>query len=97
MTKVFLISFLLLTVSCFLLTVFFLLSNHRAKAKNTPLDLIGRTAIVHSELNPKGAVLANGDLWFAKSRNHQTIETGRKVKVVGTNNHLLEVDLNEID
>ncbi|GEM_PF-2150199 len=88
---------LLFVAFCFLIFVFFLLSNHHAKAKNTPLDLIGKTAIVHSELNPKGTVLSNGDLWFAESYNQRTIEIGRKVKIVGTNNHLLEVDLNEID
>jgi membrane-bound ClpP family serine protease len=93
MENTILIKAALIFVVCFLSFVIclFTLFRHRAKAQKKELDLIGKTAIVQTELSPKGAIITNDELWLAQSCNEVKIPIGSKVKIVGVKGHLLEV------
>ena len=93
MEKIFLIKAALIFVFCLLTFALCLLAffRHRAKAQKKELDLIGKTAIVQTELSPKGAIITNGELWLAQSCDEVKVKIGSKVKIVGVKGHLLEV------
>lgn len=83
--------FFVFSFSVLLLSLFFYLL-HRAKATKKTLDLIGKVAIVQTELSPQGAILVNGDLWLAMTNENQSISVGSKVYIVKMEGHLLQVD-----
>jgi membrane-bound ClpP family serine protease len=83
---------LILCSASVLLIVLFFFQLHRAKATKITLDLIGKVAIVQTELNPQGAIIINGDLWLAMTNEDETISVGKKVKVVNLKGHMLQVD-----
>lgn len=96
--KINLIKMFLPFALCLLPFAFFLYLRHREKAKKKKLDLIGKVAIVQTELSPRGAILANGELWLAETVNHnEKILVGSKVRIIKTNGHLLAVDSNVFD
>jgi membrane-bound ClpP family serine protease len=66
-------------------------SRHK-KAATGELNLMGAVASVETTLEPEGSVLIRGELWRARSLAGQTIERGRRVRVVGASGHLLEVE-----
>ena len=69
-----------------------LLSRH-LKASLRPLRPVGRLASVERPLTPEGAVLVDGELWQARTRDGSSIPKGRSnVRVVGVRGHLLEVE-----
>lgn len=55
------------------------------------IQLLGATGIVHTDLNPEGAVLIAGELWSARSIDGTTIAAEKPVKVVRVEGHLLLV------
>jgi membrane-bound ClpP family serine protease len=48
-------------------------------------------AIVNTDLNPRGSVLANGELWTAQTVYGNPISSQTKVTIVGFQDHLLLV------
>ncbi len=72
--------------------VVFLYRLKKARAA-MPLRLAGETGVVNSELNPKGSVLIDGELWPARSSNGNTIYVNQGVRVVGVENGWLLVEI----
>jgi membrane-bound serine protease (ClpP class) len=68
-----------------------LLSRHQ-KAATGQLKLMETVAVVETTLEPEGAVLIEGELWRARSRQAGRVERGERVRVVGAGGHLLEVE-----
>jgi membrane-bound serine protease (ClpP class) len=66
-------------------------SRHK-KAATRELNLMGAVASVETTLEPEGSVLIRGELWLARSLDGTMIERGRRVRVMGANGHLLEVE-----
>ena len=56
------------------------------------LVLLGAIAFVETTLEPEGSVLVRGELWRARVRTGASVERGQSVRVVGANQHLLEVE-----
>lgn len=70
----------------------------RAQGQQASADaeqLVGRTAVVRSMLNPEGHVFVDGNLWRAKAPDEAgKVKTGTPVRVVGLDDRLtLEVEL----
>jgi len=61
-----------------------------SKPKTGDKGLIGEIGVVKKEIDPKGKVFVHGELWNATSKGR--IEEGVKVKVIGINNLILEVE-----
>jgi membrane-bound serine protease (ClpP class) len=51
---------------------------------------VGEIGIVKKALAPEGKVFVHGELWNARSE--QTIEEGKKVRVINVMNLMLEVE-----
>ncbi|PYS48107.1 MAG: hypothetical protein DMF68_14150 [Acidobacteria bacterium] len=64
-------------------------SRHK-KAASTEIELIGAIGLVETTLEPEGSVLIRGELW--RARADLKIERGRRVRVVGAHDHLIEVE-----
>ena len=63
------------------------------KRKGTgPIELIGETARVDTELDPEGTVIVCGELWRAKSKTGAVISAGAQVRVVAFVEHLALVE-----
>ena len=62
------------------------------RAATGEIDLLGALASVETTLAPEGSVLVRGELWRARLRTGGNLERGRKVRVVGAIDHLLEVE-----
>jgi membrane-bound ClpP family serine protease len=56
------------------------------------LPTVNSTAIVNTELNPRGSVLANGELWTARTLRGNSIARQTEVTIVGFHNHFLLVE-----
>lgn len=82
---------LALVVLLMLLLLVAAMSRHR-KAAMGELELIGATAAVETMLGPQGSVLVRGELWPARSSTGDTIERGRRVRIVGARGLLLQVE-----
>ncbi|HMF57849.1 MAG TPA: NfeD family protein [Pyrinomonadaceae bacterium] len=67
------------------------LSRHK-KAGTGELNLIGARATVEKTLRPEGYIAVRGELWPARARAGETLESGSPVIVVGARGHLLEVE-----
>ena len=63
----------------------------RSRKRRPNLPAVSSTAIVNTDLNPKGSVLANGELWTAEALNQTSIPRQTKVTIVGFQDHLLLV------
>lgn len=81
---------LFLTLIFFSLLLFIVASSRSHKMRNEDQNLVGLTAIAETDLDLLGIVLINGEAWKASSRIK--ILKGTKVKVVGTEGVLLEVE-----
>ncbi|HZH90940.1 MAG TPA: NfeD family protein [Pyrinomonadaceae bacterium] len=66
------------------------MSRHQKNA-GRPLQLEGRVGVVLEALEPEGAVLVDGELWRARTRDGDRIARGR-VRIVGARGHWLEVE-----
>ena len=54
-------------------------------------ELIGSDGTVSTRLAPVGSILIKGELWPAGTNDEQIVETGTRVKVVGSRGHVLKV------
>jgi membrane-bound ClpP family serine protease len=63
----------------------------RSKKRRPCLPLVCSSAVVNTDLNPRGSVLADGDLWIAEAWDRKPIPHQTKVTVVGFRDHLLLV------
>ena len=61
-----------------------------AKPRTGERGLAGEIGVVKQTLDPHGKVFVHGELWFARSR--ETIPEGARVRVVGVDNLILEVE-----
>jgi membrane-bound ClpP family serine protease len=66
--------------------------SRRQKRTAGDLALVSSSALVTSALSPDGAVLVQGELFFARSQNGNPIPASTPVKVVGVSQHLLLVE-----
>ncbi|HEX5836040.1 MAG TPA: NfeD family protein [Pyrinomonadaceae bacterium] len=64
----------------------------RNRKRRPRLPAVSSTAIVNSDLNPRGSVLAGGELWAAETTGGNTVRTDTRVTIVGFRNHLLLVE-----
>jgi membrane-bound ClpP family serine protease len=64
----------------------------RSRKRRPRLPAVYSTAVVNTDLNPNGSVLAGGELWNAESKHGKSIPTDATVTVVGFRNHLLLVE-----
>ncbi len=70
------------------------LSTRRRPARTGGVDLIGRRAVVRSELNPQGQVFVGGSLWRAKTSNPElVVPAGEWVEVRELEGLTLSVDV----
>jgi len=63
----------------------------RSRKRRPQVPAVFSTAIVNTDLNPRGSVLAGGELWTAEA-THGTIRSEATVTIVGFRNHLLLVE-----
>jgi membrane-bound ClpP family serine protease len=63
----------------------------RSKKRRPHFPAISSTAIVNTDLNPRGSVLTNGELWTAQTAHGNLITRQTKVTIVGFQDHLLLV------
>jgi membrane-bound ClpP family serine protease len=54
-------------------------------------SLLSASGVVTHSIDPTGAILINGELFFATSGHGEVISSSTNVKVVGSNNHQLLV------
>ena len=66
----------------------------RSRKRRARLPAVPSTAIVNTDLNPRGSVLANGELWNAQTLHGNSIARQTKVTIVGFHNHVLLVENN---
>lgn len=64
----------------------------RNKKRRPRLPAVSSTATVNTDLNPRGSVLAGGELWNAETTHGNSIHRDATVTVVGFRNHLLLVE-----
>ena len=62
------------------------------KSASHQLKVIGAVGIVETQLDPEGAVIVNGELWRARLNDATSAIGKSKVRVVGTQGHLLLVE-----
>ena len=55
------------------------------------IQLLGAAGVVHTDLDPEGAVLIEGELWSARSIDGTTIPAQQPIEVVRVEGHLLLV------
>jgi membrane-bound ClpP family serine protease len=63
----------------------------RSNKRRPHLPSVSSTAIVNTDLNPRGSVLADGELWTAQTVYGNPISSQTKVTIVGFQDHLLLV------
>ena len=64
----------------------------RNRKRRPHLPPLASIAIVNTDLNPRGSVLANGELWNAQTVRGNSITRQNEVTIVGFHNHLLLVE-----
>jgi membrane-bound ClpP family serine protease len=69
-----------------------LILESRRMKRRPSLPSLNSSAIVDTELTPRGSVLVNGELWTAKATGDRLVPQGARVTVVGFRNHLLVVE-----
>lgn len=57
-----------------------------------PKALIGREARVVTALAPEGQIRLNGEFWNARSRDNETIDHGRRIRITATDGLTLIVE-----
>ena len=64
----------------------------RGRKRHPHLPSVSSAAVVHTDLNPHGSVLADGELWRAESVDGQSIGQRQIVTIIGFRDHLLLVE-----
>jgi membrane-bound ClpP family serine protease len=64
----------------------------RSRKRRAHLPAVFSTAIVNTDLNPRGSVIARGELWNAESKHGTWIPERARVTIVGFRNHFLLVE-----
>jgi len=64
----------------------------RTRKRRPRLPAVPSSAIVNTDLNPNGSVLAGGELWNAEELNGNSVPREATVTIVGFRNHLLLVE-----
>lgn len=83
--------FILFLVALLLgLLLYIIFNSRQQKLKNNEENLIGLIAIAETDLDLQGIILVSGEVWKAIAR--VKILKGSKVKVIGTQGVLLEVE-----
>jgi membrane-bound ClpP family serine protease len=67
------------------------LSRHRKSGSGT-IVLVGQCGVVHTDLNPDGTVIINGELWPATSVSGRATKKGAQVKVTAVEGLCLVVE-----
>lgn len=83
----------LTVILLFLLLALFLasLSRHKKSATGN-LKIIGAIGVVESAFDPEGSVIIDGELWRARVKNGDDLLVRDRVRVVGTQGHLILVE-----
>ena len=66
----------------------------RSRKRRPRLPAVSSIAIVSTDLNPGGSVLADGELWTAEACDRKSIPSETRVTVVGFRDHVLLVEDN---
>lgn len=66
---------------------------HRQKPITGEAGIIGETAVVCQELNPKGLIKVNGEIWRAVSQDGKKIKKGREVEILSLKGLTLKVKI----
>ena len=69
---------IVLAVAFIVFVIYAIVKGQRRKLSAGIEDMIGKEAVVRTALNPKGTVLAEGELWTAIAEG-STIEAGEEV------------------
>ncbi len=69
---------IVLAVAFIVFVIYAIVRGQRLKLSAGVENMIGREAVVQTTLNPKGTVLAEGELWTAIAED-STIESGEEV------------------
>ncbi len=69
---------IVLAVAFIIFVIYAIVKGQRRKLSAGVEDMIGKEAVVQTTLNPKGMVLAEGELWTAIAEG-STIEPGEEV------------------
>ena len=64
----------------------------RSRKRHPSLPRLQSSAIVETDLKPRGSVLAGGELWAAETLSGNSIQCRATVTVVGFRNHFLVVE-----
>jgi membrane-bound serine protease (ClpP class) len=81
---------IVLAVAFIVLVICSVVKGQRRKLSAGVEDMIGKEAVVRTTLNPKGTVLAEGELWTAIAEG-STIEAGEEVIITKTEGLKLRV------
>jgi membrane-bound ClpP family serine protease len=65
--------------------------SRQLKSRVSNASLYSASGVVTKALEPLGAVLISGELFFAESASGEIIPLASNVKVIGSNHHLLLV------
>ena len=71
---------IVLAVAFIIFVIYAIVRGQRLKLSAGVENMIGREAVVQTTLNPKGKVLAEGELWTAIAED-STIEPGEEVTI----------------
>ncbi len=66
---------------------------HRQKPITGEAGIIGETAVVCQELNPKGLIKVNGEIWRAVSQDGKKIKKGQEVEILSLKGLTLKVKI----
>ena len=66
---------------------------HKLKPVTGESGIIGETAVVCQDLNPKGLVKVNGEIWKAISDDGKKIKKGQEVKIISLEGLTLAVEI----
>ena len=64
----------------------------RSRKRRPSLPRVRSLAIVNTDLDPRGSVLAGGELWRAETLHGKLVRRQETVTVVGFRDHLLLVE-----
>jgi membrane-bound ClpP family serine protease len=71
---------IVLAIAFIIFVIYAIVRGQRLKLSAGIEDMIGKEAVVQTSLNPKGTVLAEGELWTAIAED-STIEPGEEVMI----------------
>jgi len=74
---------IIFAVAFIIFAIYAIVKGQRRKLSAGIEEMIGKEAVVRTTLNPKGTVLAEGELWTAIAEN-STIESGEEVIITRT-------------